>query len=128
MGRVAELAVIAWLVVCALHDWRKREVPNWLTVPVVVLAWLWQCLQSAGYLPWVLAGATVLLAVLGVLPGGDMKGLVALALLDGHGRLYLAAWLGAAVVYLVWRVVRREKGMPGYVGFLAGVAVAIMAI
>ncbi len=47
-----------------------------------------------------------------------MKGLVALALFDP--RLYLLAWLGAGVVYLLWRVLRRERRMPGYVGFVVG--------
>jgi len=61
---------------------------------------------------------TVGLTLAGVLPGGDMKGLVALALFDP--RLYLLAWLGAGAVYVLWRMVRRERRMPGYVGFLAG--------
>ncbi|BAJ64766.1 hypothetical protein [Anaerolinea thermophila] len=58
------------------------------------------------------------LALIGLFPGGDMKGLVALALFDS--RLYLLAWLGAGVVYLLWRILRRERRMPGYVGFVVG--------
>ncbi|GAP08811.1 hypothetical protein ATHL_03772 [Anaerolinea thermolimosa] len=58
------------------------------------------------------------LALAGVLPGGDMKGLVAMALFDP--RLYLLAWLGAGAVYLVWRIVHGERRMPGSVGFVVG--------
>ena len=93
--------------------------PDWLTLPAVVLALVWQITHPAGWLPWALAGVTVALTLLGVLPGGDMKGLAALALCDP--RLYLSAWLGAGLVYPIWRVVRRERSMPGYVGFLVGV-------
>lgn len=101
-----------------MYDLRTREVPDWLTLPAVALALAWRLVHPDGWLPWALAGATVLLTLTGILPGGDMKGLTALALLDP--RLYLLAWLGAGFVYLVWRLVRRERWMPGYVGFLAG--------
>ncbi len=115
---VVHFGVLLWLVICALYDLRRREVPDWLTLPVVILALVWQVIHPVGWLPWALAGATVVFTLLGVLPGGDMKGLVALALYDP--RLYLSAWLGAGGVYLIWRVVRRERWMPGYVGFAVG--------
>ncbi len=110
--------ILLWLLVCAWHDVRRREVPDWLTLPAVVLALGWQVVYPGGWLPWALAVVTIVLTLAGVLPGGDMKGLVALALFDP--RLYLLAWLGAVVVYLLWRMLRRERRMPGYVGFVVG--------
>lgn len=118
---IFRVTILLWLAVCAVLDLRRREVPDWLTLPVVVLALVYRLLTPGGWLPWALAGATVLLTLAGVLPGGDMKGLVAMALFDL--RLYLLAWLGAGVVYMVWRIVRRERQMPGYVGFVVGAVV-----
>lgn len=117
--RIFDWGVLLWLAVCAVFDLRRREVPDWLTLPAVVLALVWQITHPAGWLPWALAGVTVALTLLGVLPGGDMKGLAALTLIDPC--LYLSAWLGTGLVYLIWRLVRRERRMPGYVGFLVGV-------
>lgn len=119
MGRVLPFAVVVWLAICAMHDYRRREVPHGLTLPALGLALVWRAIYPDGWMPWAVAAATVLLALANALPGGDMIGLVSLALLDM--RLYLAAWLGAGMVYLLWRLVRRERGMPGYVGFLVGV-------
>lgn len=117
-GYLLRLVFFVWLIVCALYDLRRREVPDWLTLPAVALALVWQIAHPAGWLPWALSGVTVALTLLGVLPGGDMKGLAALALYDP--RLYLSGWLGAGVVYLIWRLVRKERRMPGYVGFAMG--------
>ncbi len=110
--------ILLWLAVCAVFDLRRREVPDWLTLPAVVLALVWRLIHPGGWLPWALAGVTVVLTLAGVLPGGDMKGLVALALFDPS--LYLLAWLGAGLMYLLWRVLHRERRMPGYVGFVMG--------
>lgn len=117
---IAEAIALIWLGVCAMYDLRTREVPDRLTLPAAALALTWRLVSPDGWLPWALAGATVALTLTGVLPGGDMKGLTALALLDP--RLYLLAWLGAAMVYLFWRLARRERWMPGYVGFFVGAA------
>lgn len=119
-----EIGVFVWLIICAVFDLHRREVPDWLTLPAVALALVWQIAHPAGWLPWALAGVTVALTLPGVLPGGDMKGLVALALYDPF--LHLSAWLGAGVVYLIWWLVRREHRMPGYVGFAAGVLIVML--
>lgn len=29
----------AWLLPCAIQDWRTRHVSNWLTVPLFIVAW-----------------------------------------------------------------------------------------
>jgi len=122
---IAEAIALIWLGVCAMYDLRTREVPDWLTLPAVALALAWRLVHPDGFLPWALAVVTVALTLMGILPGGDMKGLAAMALLDP--RLYLFAWLGACAVYLGWRLVCRERWMPGYVGFLVG-AVAWLAV
>lgn len=112
------VCVVLWLSVCAVYDLRGREVPDWLTLPALALGLVYRVVTPDGWLPWALAVVTVVLTLLGVLPDGDMKGLVAMALFDL--RLYLLAWLGAGVVYWLWRIVRRERRMPGYVGFVVG--------
>lgn len=33
------VALVFWLLPCALQDYRTRHVSNWLTVPLFVLAW-----------------------------------------------------------------------------------------
>ena len=114
-----------FLTVCAVYDLRRREVPGWLTLPVLAMSLVWRIRQPDDWLAWAMAGGTVVLALLGLLPGGDMQGLTALALFSPLW--YLAAWLGAGVVWPVWRVVRHERWMPGYVGFLVGVAVWMIA-
>ncbi|MEJ5315160.1 MAG: A24 family peptidase [Anaerolinea sp.] len=113
-----ETLILLWLAVCAVFDLRRREVPDWLTLPAVALALVWQVAHPGGWLPWALVVTTIVLTLAGVLPGGDMKGLAAMALFDS--RLYLLAWLGAGVVYVVWWLLRRERRMPGYVGFVVG--------
>ena len=35
------LAVAIWLVICAIYDWRKREIPNLLTAIPMLIAILW---------------------------------------------------------------------------------------
>lgn len=115
---VAEKVALIWLGACAVHDLRSREVPDWLTLPAVLLALVWRLVHPDGWYPWALAVFTVALTLTDILPGGDMKGLAALALFDPH--LYLLAWLGAGVVYLLWRLVRRERWIPGYAGFFVG--------
>ncbi|WP_322806662.1 prepilin peptidase [Thermanaerothrix sp.] len=115
---IVEVSVVVWLAVCAGYDLCRREAPNWLTLPAVALALVYRLLTPEGWLPWALVVATIVLTLAGVLPGGDMKGLAAMALLDP--RLYLLAWLGAGMVYVVWRIVRGERRMPGYVGFAVG--------
>lgn len=112
------VAIMLWISICAWHDLRRREVPDWLTLPAVGLGLVWRILYPDGWLPWALAGAAVALTLADVLPGGDMKGLAAMALFDP--RLHLLAWVGAALTWFVWRMARRERAMPGYLGFAVG--------
>ncbi len=120
-----ETLILLWLSVCAAFDLRRREVPDGLTLPAVVLALVYRLLMPGDWLPWALGVVTVAMTLAGLLPGGDMKGLVAMALFDP--RLYLLAWLGAGAVYLLWWLLRRERRMPGYVGFVVGAVVWLAA-
>jgi hypothetical protein len=40
------LVVGAWLIVCSVCDWRKREVPSFLTIIPLVLAVLWSAIYG----------------------------------------------------------------------------------
>ncbi|NMC14469.1 MAG: prepilin peptidase [Chloroflexi bacterium] len=88
-----------WAILCAVFDLRKREVPNWLTLPVLVGAIGWRLFNPDAY-AFLLALVTLTLWLLGWLSGGDAKGLMALGLLDP--RLYAWAWVGAGIVGVVW--------------------------
>lgn len=117
--------VAAWLSLCAAQDWRRRAVPNTLTLPPLGLAIL---LRLAGWIdaPLLPSLAAMLLLLLlwrlGWLGGADLKASLALALLDV--RLLAWAWAGLGLWYLLLRPsysradVRR---LPGFVGFLSGV-------
>lgn len=108
------LLLLGWLSVCAGFDLRTRQVPNLLTVPVLALAFFFRCLAAADALPWLLSAALLFLWLGGWLPGGDAKGLIALALFDPP--LCLAATLGAALIFPFY-----PRSLPGFLGFLIGV-------
>ncbi len=130
-----EIGALTWLAACSWFDWKKRLVPNWLTIPAVVLALALRLLgfaQGDG----VMALGVVVLVVGGwlahILGGADLKVTAALALLDP--RLAVWAWLGMIGWYLAVRLVTigyKEKGpyrLPGMVGFAAGVSFLLMWI
>ncbi len=110
-----------WAILCALFDLRKREVPNWLTLPVLVGAIGWRLLEPDAN-AFLLAFITLAFWLLGWLSGGDAKGLMALGLLDPC--LYAWAWVGAGMVGAVWWIVKRERRFPGFLGFVVGVGIA----
>lgn len=118
MGIVAKMALMTWLSLAAGYDLRRREVPNWLNVPALIAALVWRLWRGADGASWLLAAAMVALCLLGLLPGGDMKGLAAMALLDPH--LCGMALLGAALTWLAWRIFRSERRIPAYIGFWVG--------
>lgn len=114
---------VAWLNVCALADLRTRCVPNWLTLPAILLALGYRLFSSGG-----VEGTTILQLLAILLPllvawrhhlvgGADVKILLVLALLDPY--LVLAALLGVIVylsAYLIFRRTRpaRFAGVPGF--------------
>jgi Flp pilus assembly protein protease CpaA len=113
-----------WLALCAVQDWRRRQVGNALTLPVLAAAIL---LRLTG----VVQGSIflLLLATIGLLfcwrkgwiGGADLKACLALALLDIQ--MLVWAWAGLALWYLSLRLIFRGEdvhSLPGFVGFAAG--------
>lgn len=109
------ITLTGWLAVCAWYDYRFRRLPNWLTVGAIVIATGIRLVFGAGeWLPWSLALLMLVAVLLGWLPGGDGKGLMALALVSPTA--LACAWTGAAILLLVTR-----RKVPGFVGFFLGV-------
>lgn len=126
--QIALLLVLAVLLVVAMAtDWRRREIDNWLTATVAILAplWWWAC----GYSLWpeiavqIVLGAVILgvgigLFAIGAMGGGDVKLLTALALwLPGFvlmKMLVVMSLVGGAltIAMLVWHRIRRLEGQP----------------
>ena len=108
--------LLIWLAVCAWEDVRKREVPNGLTLPMLAGMMVWRIFHpDAG--AFMLAGVIFVMGLFGLLPGGDAKGLIALALFSPE--LSVLALLMAGVVWLGYRLFRHRKA-PGFAGFLTG--------
>ena len=125
--------VMLWLLPCAIQDRRRRQVSNWLTVPLFLLAWPVALLIGHFLLTFaVFVGvyvATKLEPRAGAADGKLMVGLAAFA--------PLALGIGALlelVVFAVQRVRgRRSAAIPGalwlYIGSLLDAVVwAILAV
>jgi len=115
MELAATIAVTGWLALCAWWDYRLRLVPNWLTVSAIVAAASARLVTGSNeWLPWTLALLMLAAVLFGWLPGGDGKGLMALAIVSPS--VLAAACTGAAVLQIVTR-----RKIPGFVGFFLGV-------
>lgn len=116
------VALVFWLLPCALQDYRTRQVSNWLTVPLFLLAWPVALL--AGNLPLTFAvfvGVLVAWRWGGGMGPADGKIAVGLA---GMAPLALAAGVIVQVLLFLWvRLCNRRSGrLPGAVGFYLGAA------
>ncbi len=91
---MTQWALLLWLWVCAVCDARTRNVPNWLTIPVVALAILGAAQSFAGLAVFI---AIALIALWGwqrgLLGGADAKILMVLAGLWPEG----CAWAATGV-------------------------------
>jgi Flp pilus assembly protein protease CpaA len=120
------LILFVWLLVCAIQDWRSREVSNWLTLPALALAFSLRLfgIIRAPIIPLLVEAALLLLAWhSGWIGGADVKGSLTLALLDP--RYLFFAWTGNIGWYVVLRLYlyhRSDQRIPAFVGFAAGVA------
>lgn len=113
-----------WLTLCAVQDWRRRQVGNALTLPFLGAAIL---LRLSGFvqgsiMPFLLVTILLLLAWRkGWIGGADLKACLAIALLNMH--LLAWAWFGLALWYLSLRLIFGRdypSRLPGFVGFSAG--------
>lgn len=108
--------ILVWLGICAWQDVKWREIPNALTLPMVVSLFLWRLPRPDGVV-YLLALGMFLMGLMGLLPGGDAKGLIAIAL---YSPLLLGfCLLGSGIVWLFGRF-RGQTAIPGYAGFLLG--------
>ena len=120
---------LIWLSVCSWLDWKTRQVPNWLTIPVLFLALLMR-LSGQAVGPWQSA-LSICVLVLGLwaagvgIGGADAKITAALALFDPA--LAAWAWMGVVSWYLAVLLVtfgrQRPYKLPGVVGFLLGILI-----
>jgi len=124
VDELTHLAVFAWLLICAIQDWRSRAIGNWLTLPPLAFAF---CLRLVGLIQGTLLPLLVALAFLllfwqrGWIGGADAKVSLALALLDMQ--VFAWAWLGLGVWYLGLRLCYGRKcdhRLPAFVGFTTG--------
>ena len=120
-----EMLVALWLVPCAIQDWRRHEISNWLTVPPFLLACglgAWQALHG-NFLFLIVLGVAYLGFRLGWIGPADGKIIASLAAFSPPalflGFAAMALWFGA-------KRLRGEKDarLPAAVGFAAGAAVA----
>ena len=124
------IPVLAWLSICAWFDWKSRRVSNWLTLPVLGVAFV---VRAAGFGigDWrtvLLFAALVLLGwAIHLVGGADAKASLAMTLLDP--RLLVWAWAGGVFWFQFHRISRYKRGRnftyPGFIGFAAGVFVNI---
>ena len=111
---VISVIVFLWLCVCMLEDVRNLEVPNILTVPMIV-AMLILRLRHPDVVAFVAATLFFLLGFLALIPGGDAKGLIAISLYSPEVLVFCL--FGAGLVKLFCR---NEVHTPGYLGFFTG--------
>jgi leader peptidase (prepilin peptidase)/N-methyltransferase len=112
--QAAGLVYLSCILICVVFiDWEFQLIPDWLTLPSLVLGWLWAAFTPLGLGP----------SLLGTLVGGG--GLFAVAMLGdwifrkesmGGGDIKLAAVLGA---FLGWQLVILVFFLAAFTGALA---------
>lgn len=118
--------LVFWLLPCALQDYRTRQVSNWLTVPLFILAWPVALLTDNLLLTFaVFVGVVVAWRWGGGMGPADGKLAVGLA---GMAPLsLLASALVLALAFLCARLRDRQPcRLPGAVGFYLGAATAAL--
>lgn len=116
--------ICVWLTVCAVADYRSRQVSNWLTFPAIAGAavhWARQVSLSSVLLLIFVSGLLYWIWQRGWLGGADCKAALALLLFDPG--LLLWANYGVIASYFCWtRVVSKgtTRTMPAFVGFMLG--------
>lgn len=114
------VALVFWLLPCALQDYRTRHVSNRLTVPLFLLAWPVALVTGNLLLTFaVFIGVIVAWRWGGGLGPADGKIAVGLA---GIAPLALAAGAIVTILLFLWARLRagRPAPLPGAVGFYLG--------
>jgi Flp pilus assembly protein protease CpaA len=107
----------AWLLPCAIQDWRTRHVSNWLTVPLFIAAWPIAALT--GTLPLTIAvfiGVYVAWASGAGMGPADGKVAVAAASINPVG-LIVAVALNLGSLVVTSRMLHKRSSISGVVGF-----------
>ena len=134
---VALLALLLW---AGLEDIRHREIANWKTGAIVLLAPLWWWSNGLGL--WPDAAIQVGLAIgvfavfaaafhFGWMGGGDVKLIAALALwlpFGGFVAMLVAMSLAGGAMTLAMLIEQRVRRRPGNIEIPYGVAIAFAAI
>ena len=129
---LTDLVILLWLLVCAMQDWRKRQVDNRLTLIPMAGALLWWLVQVRSVSPWpapIISALILLSWRMGWIGGADAKASLALVLFDLG--LLAWAWCGVALWYLALRPFYTRKDvriLPGFVGFATGVGVRTIVL
>ncbi len=120
------VALVFWLLPYALQDYRTRQVSNWLTLPLFILAWPVALLT--GNLPLTLAvfvGVVVAWRWGGGMGPADGKLAVGLAGMAPQALAASVIFLALAFLYARLRD-RQPARLPGAVGFYLGAAGAAL--
>ncbi|WP_174286112.1 prepilin peptidase [Sphingomonas bacterium] len=134
------VALIALLLWAGLEDIRRREIANWKTGAIVLLApvWWW----ANGLYPWPDVAAQIGLAIgvfaifaaafhFGWMGGGDVKLIAALALwlpFGGFVAMLVAMSLAGGAITLALIAEQRLRRRSGNIEIPYGVAIAFAAI
>lgn len=107
--------LLIWLAVCAVLDWRKREVSNWLTLPAFFLG-IFYALGVGGE---TLALTSITLVVfLGARAAWKAQGAADIKVLVALAALWPQALFAALIITAIWSVIRiaRGQGKAAYAG------------
>jgi leader peptidase (prepilin peptidase)/N-methyltransferase len=141
--QAAGLIYLCCILICVVFiDWEFQIIPDWITLPSLVLGWLWAAFTPLGLWPSILGtlvggGGLFLVALLGdwifrkeSMGGGDIKLSAVLGAFLGWKLVVLVFFLSALVGALasgVWLLVSRDmrkKRMIPFGPFLSIAAVA----
>ncbi len=124
------VAVFVWLLVCAVQDWRRREVDNCLTLlplGIGIILRLTGIAQEQLLPVLITAIPLVIMWDRGWIGGADIKASLTLMVLDMQ--LFVWAWLGLGFWFMGLRIYHSHTWnyrMPAFIGYAAGVATLLV--
>lgn len=104
-----------WLIVCAVEDWRKLEVSNWLTLPPFILA-LFYALEQGG--ETLALTAITLIVFLAARAAWQAQGAADIKVLIVLASFWPTALYVSLLMTALWSVVHifRKQGKVAYAG------------